>query len=165
MAAEIIKTVRESYPALRFIGKRYTDKDRDPATGMYSHIWGEWFASGRFGELEKLAPSAPEHDGAYIALMGFGADGFEYWIGMWFPPDTPVPGGFDYADAPPLEAGVCWIKGTEPEIYTQSVQCSVELFSNGITEFQYRKHLCRAAGSSLSVTIKRGSILRMPTAM
>lgn len=39
MAAEVIKVYQEHLPALRLIGKRYTDQDRD-AAGSLGEKWG-----------------------------------------------------------------------------------------------------------------------------
>jgi predicted transcriptional regulator YdeE len=127
MSAEITKVYKESHPALRFIGTRYTDADRDPVTGMFSPKWGEWHSENRFGLLEKHAAPDPTNGDAYIGLMGAGDAGFEYWIGMFFPENTPPLDGFDYADIPASEVGVCWIHGTEPDVYMQTMQCYAEL--------------------------------------
>ena len=45
---EIIKTYRQSIPALRFIGKKYGDS----AHG-YGAMWGEWFEKGWFDIIVK----------------------------------------------------------------------------------------------------------------
>ncbi|NLN40953.1 MAG: hypothetical protein GX160_03010 [Clostridiales bacterium] len=49
--AEIIKTYRQSVPAMRFIGKKYEDKDR--VNGGFAKQWEEWFSNGWFEVLEK----------------------------------------------------------------------------------------------------------------
>jgi hypothetical protein len=114
---EIVKVYKERYPALRLIGKRYTNSDRGPAG--YAHKWGEWHQQGYFADLEKLG-SAPEHGDAYVGCMRC-LDEFEYWIGMFFPAGTPVPEGFSHEDIPAGEVGICWIYGREDngEIYGQ----------------------------------------------
>ena len=107
---EVVKVVKEHVPALRFIGKRYTDADRD-AQGGFAARWEEWFREGRFAALEALG-MAPEHGNAYIGLMRF-ADGFEYWIGVFVPSGTPVPDGYDWIDLPETTFGTCWLYGRE----------------------------------------------------
>jgi predicted transcriptional regulator YdeE len=134
MSAEIIKVYKESHPPLRIIGKRYTQAERDPETGLFSPRWGEWFAAERFAELEALTPQDETNGGAYIGLIGNSDennsdDGVEYWIGMFFPRETPVPEGFDSADIPASEVGVCWLHGTEPKLYTQSLECAAALLA------------------------------------
>jgi hypothetical protein len=113
---EIIKVYKESLPSLRLIGKRYTHSDRN-AYGSFSNKWGEWFENGYFKPLEELG-SLPENEGAYVGCMRCAGE-FEYWIGMFFPKDTPVPEGYMYADIPAGDIGTCWIYGREDngEIY------------------------------------------------
>ena len=53
--AEIIKTLKENLPALRLIGKRYTNADRDEYGG-YGAKWSEWGNNNWFEPLEKLGP-------------------------------------------------------------------------------------------------------------
>lgn len=115
---EIIKAYRESLPSLRLIGKRYMDEDRD-ANGGFGAKWGEWFEKGYFKTLEELG-SLPENGDAYLGCMRC-VDEFEYWIGMFFPEETPVPDGYMYVDIPSGDVGTCWIYGREDngEIYGQ----------------------------------------------
>lgn len=115
---EIIKIYKEKFPSLRLIGKRYTDKDRD-SFGSFSNKWNEWFEKGYFKTLEELE-SLPENEGAYLGCMRC-TDEFEYWIGMFFPEQTPVPEDYMYVDIPSGYVGICWIYGREDngEIYGQ----------------------------------------------
>lgn len=63
--ANIQKTLRESTPALRFIGKRYFE--------VGGH-WGEWFVNGRFDQVEQTMGGTDkitaiwENGGGYIGL-------------------------------------------------------------------------------------------------
>ena len=52
MATRIIKAFEETHPALRFIGKKYTNKDR--VNGSYAAKWQEWFKEGYFKPLDLL---------------------------------------------------------------------------------------------------------------
>ena len=115
---EIIKVYRESLPSLRLIGKRYTNRDRD-VNGGFGNKWGEWFEKGYFRTLEELG-SLPENGDAYLGCMRCVGE-FEYWIGMFFPEETPVPDGYMYVDIPSGDLGTCWIHGCEDngEIYGQ----------------------------------------------
>jgi hypothetical protein len=118
---------KEHAPALRFIGKCYTNNDRD-AGGGYGHKWTEWFQRGWFAELEKLGPSQAVESG-YLGLMTFRSDGdpascpfsgeFTYRIGLFFPAGTAVPDGFEHMDLPESDFGVAWIRGDDRtgEIY------------------------------------------------
>ena len=120
MAFEIIKTYRVHFPAMRLIGKRYTDADRG-ADGSFGNRWGEWHGNGWFNLLEGAAKPV---DGEYgqLGLMTFRTDhqhlppeenGFTYWIGIFFPPETPVPDGFDHLDLPESDVGINWIYGSD----------------------------------------------------
>lgn len=116
--AEIIKTFREDVPAMRFIGKKY------PGFGGW---WGEWFANGWFDQIEQAMGGSQailsiwENGAGYIGLERR-AEGqpFEYWLGMFTPPDTLVPDGFDYIDFPSAGLGTCWIHGKENEVHDTS---------------------------------------------
>lgn len=108
--AKIVNVMKESLPALRFIGKRYTDADRGADQG-FGHLWREWDANGSFEPLVKL-DSADVHENASIGFMRFTHE-FEYWIGMFFPENTPVPDGYMSVDLPPGEVGICWIYGRD----------------------------------------------------
>lgn len=107
----IIKIYKEHMPPLRLIGKRYTDADRAP-NGSFSNKWGEWFANGWFDEIEKLG-ALKENDDAYLGVMRCVNNDFEYWIGMFFPQNTPVPEGFSSVDIQAGELATCWLYGRE----------------------------------------------------
>lgn len=131
--AEIIKTYKEHFPAVRLIGKCYTNKDRAP-DGSFGNRWGEWFEKGWFGELEKIGP-CEEVDNGYLGLCG--CDGnmekFQYWIGILFPIETPVPEGYDSVVLPEGDVGVNWIYGKESgdNIYGMHNECEKKLKENG----------------------------------
>lgn len=132
--AEIIKVCREHQPALRFIGKRYTDADRK--NGGFGHKWGEWFQNGWFAVLEKLG-EAKNIENGYLGFMRCYPD-FEYWIGMFFPLNTPVPEGYGFVDLNEGDVGVCWIKGKENDgsIYDMHEKCLEKLKENGMEEYK-----------------------------
>ena len=117
--AEVVNVLRESFPPLRLIGKRYTDADRG-SDGGYSQNWGEWFEKGYFAVLEQLEPALVTGD-AYVGCMRCCAGEFEYWIGMFFPDNTPVPDGYTHVDIPAGDVGICWIYGRHGtgELYGQ----------------------------------------------
>ena len=137
---KITKVYAERLPAVRFIGKRYTNKDRD-AYGGYGHLWGQWFSEGRFNKLENL--SAPKNiENGYIGLMGCSGimDNFEYWIGAFFEAGVTPPDGYEYVDIPEGIVGVCWINGREDngEIYGDNAHkmCVNKLRDNGFVRIR-----------------------------
>lgn len=119
---EIIKTYRQSVPAIKLIGKKYGDADR--VDGMYGYHWLQWMEKGWLQIIEDAAGGKESLQALYedgTACLGFmrykeGAP-FEYWIGMFAPSNTPVPEGFDSLELAALDLGICWFLGTEDEIY------------------------------------------------
>ena len=108
MSAQIIKCERVSHPPVRFIGKRYT---------AYPN-WNDAWESDLFGNIEKAGPTAEINDGnCYCVLIGFVAGAPEFYLGEFFQTNTPVPDGFDHADLPAMEAGLCFIKGKAEDCY------------------------------------------------
>lgn len=136
--AEIIKVYKEQLPALRFIGKRYTNADRE---GGFGHKWGEWFQNSWFADLEKLGET-PDIENSYLGFMrcngGDFENTFEYWIGMFFPSNTSIPEGYDFIDLDKSSIGVCWIKGKEDDgsIYCMHDECIVKLQENGMNNLK-----------------------------
>jgi len=117
--AEVINTYKQRLPATRFIGKMYRNEDR--VNGLFSARWGDWFQNGWFDEIEKTPgynAAFYEDTNAYIGMMRY-KDGepFQYWIGMFTPAGTTVPEGFVFFDLPASMLGVCWIHGSEPDVY------------------------------------------------
>ncbi|MDR0843132.1 MAG: hypothetical protein LBP68_06930 [Acidobacteriota bacterium] len=133
--AKIQKVVEEHYPAMRFVGKKYTDADRDPVSEGFDRAWEECNAGNWFAPLEKLPRPAGMENGV-VGLMGMnGPNNFEYWIGVFAPEGTPVPEGYEYADLPALSAGVCWLFGQPPGIFWMHEYCAAELLGEGLKPF------------------------------
>lgn len=99
---EIVKIVRESCPAARFIGKKYTS----------SPDWGEWWEKGWFDILES-APRLDFNGDAYLGAVRIVDGDPERWVGMLFAPNTPVPEGFEHVDIEPLDYAVCYLRDRE----------------------------------------------------
>lgn len=127
--AEIIKVFREDVPAMRFIGKKYSDFSG----------WGEWFANGWFDTVEGSMGGTGqilavwENGGAYVGLeRRRNGQLLEYWIGMFTPQDTEVPEGFQHIDFPKSSLGTCWIYGQEGETHGAAQNCRKALQEAGI---------------------------------
>ena len=100
MAAKIMEMKEDRWPAARFIGKKYTSGAN----------WGEWWANDWFSVLEKQ-PGLAINDDSYIGAVHI-VDGMpEYWIGMFFAPDTAVPEGFEYVDIESMDYAICYLYG------------------------------------------------------
>lgn len=123
--AEIIKTYRQSVPAMRFIGKKYCDEDR--VNGGFAKQWGDWFSNGWFEDLEKYCnlKTVYENGDAYVGLMRWKeGDPFEYWIGVFCSENTEVPMGYSFVDFNEADLGVTWVYGKESEVYGQEHRCA-----------------------------------------
>jgi hypothetical protein len=135
---EILSTRRESAPESRFIGIKYGEGDREG--GGFAAKWSEWFQKDRFNILEGLADTSwqaqfPEAE-SRIGLMRLGEECFEYWIGLFLPPLTPVPQGYESMDFEAQDLGVCFVKGKEPDIFMQEEACQKRLKSEGFVPYE-----------------------------
>lgn len=129
MAAKIVDFRLENCPKARFIGKRYVG----------SPNWGEWWENGWFDVLEQL-PQLPINDNAYLGALRVADGVLEYWIGMFFEADTPVPDGFDFADTDPMSYAVYFLYGSEQsgELFglERHNMCLEDLKAREITRFE-----------------------------
>jgi len=124
MPVQILEIRKEHCPAARLIGRRY---DNAPD-------WSEWWANNWFETLE-AQPRLSFNDDAYIGAVRIAEGRPEYWIGMFFPEGTEIPGGFEAVEIPPLDYVVCYLYGTEgsSEFYAMGTheQCLNALRSAG----------------------------------
>lgn len=118
--AEIVKVFKQEIPAMRFIGKEYSE----------FRPWSEWFENGWFDRIESAMGGSEvilniwEDGGGYVGLERRPAHTpFEYWIGMFVPENTEVPEGFSYMDFDKGRLGVCWIYGSEDDVHDTCVKC------------------------------------------
>jgi len=139
MAIEVTKVYKEHFPALRFIGKRYTNDDRKD--GGFGEQWEEWTASDKYSILKKAIPEEA-YDNTPLGLMTMRGDmtNFTYWIGLLYPMGTEVPAAFDYLDLPESDIGVGWVRGKQEngEIFGGPPHEAVikKLEENGIGKFR-----------------------------
>jgi hypothetical protein len=119
MAFEVTKVYLEQFPALRLIGKCYTNDDRDESGG-YGDQWKEWWDGDIFNMMKQAVGISPFIEDT-LGLMTMRGDmtGFTYWIGLFFPAETKVPDGYEFLDLPESNIGVGWVCGSEEngEIY------------------------------------------------
>lgn len=135
--ADIIKVYKEHLPSIRLIGKRYTNSDRG-ADRSFANKWGEWFDKGYFTSLERIG-NFTVMGNDYVGWMSHSdREGFAYWIAMIFPENTEVPDGFEYADIPEGDVGICWIHGKtrNDNIYGMHDACMEKLKENGMGRFR-----------------------------
>ncbi|MGI6238455.1 MAG: hypothetical protein ACOYI5_02390 [Christensenellales bacterium] len=135
---ELVKCYAEDAPATRFIGKKYGDADRDEGGG-FGKQWEDFHQNGWDALLEQAAAGAETlfPDGlSHVGLMRWAVEDagepFEYWVGIFAPPDAPVPEGFEFVDFAPAKLGVVWIRGAQGEIYGNEAACADYLEKNGM---------------------------------
>lgn len=107
--ATILKTFLETYPHVKLVGKRYTDKDRD-GNGSFGEKWGQWFQNDWFSPLKGSFEGISNN---YVGAMRCAETGFEYWIGILLAPDDPVPQGYEFVDIPAGTLAVCYLYGRD----------------------------------------------------
>ena len=127
--ADVVKVFRDKVPALRFIGKAYTDFSG----------WGEWFENGWFDRVEEAMGGVDavtkiwENGGGCVGLERRDDAGalLSYHIGMFAPPDTAPPEGFDALDFPEASFGTVWLRGREEEVHSAIPLCLPALLDAG----------------------------------
>lgn len=112
----ILETRQETYPAVKLIGKRYTDADRD-AFGSFGAQWGKWFQNNWFAPLRSGGLEHISED--LIGAMRVTEGGFEYWIGVLKAPADSVPPEYEAVEIPAGRLGVCLLYGKDgsPDLF------------------------------------------------
>lgn len=135
---ELIRCYEEAAPAVRFIGKKYGNQDRDE-TGGFGKQWHEYMENGWDKQLEAAAPGAENlFPGgiSHIGLMRWAKDAvkepFEYWVGLFAPPETAVPVGFQWVDLPAGTLGVVWVRGDDADLFGKESECAALCEKNGM---------------------------------
>lgn len=121
MSVRVVKTYKETLPRTRFIGKKYTNKDRG-VDGGFGYRWQQWFEHYFTEEISLLAEAFNGTQGQ-IGLMTCTEeeDSFEYFTGVFTAMDAPVPEGYDFIDFSSSDIAVCWLQGNphSGEMYGQ----------------------------------------------
>lgn len=121
---EIVKVYKENLPCVKLVGKCYTNKDHDEF-GTFAHYWQQCFQEG-WPDILKQCKRIPEVSDDLIGAMRLTDDdgGFEYWIGVFLADDAEVPLGFESAEIPAGEVGVCWLYGNDKNGELYGVEAS-----------------------------------------
>jgi len=142
-AAGIIKTYKQELPALRFIGKKYSEPDfsfkailDNLDKGCIDHL---------FEAIEKQSDkdltTLYEGCNAYTALIkdvkpssteNSGGEISEYWLGMFMPKETPVPQGCEKIDFPASTIAVCSVYGKRNDIINYDNECREKILEEGL---------------------------------
>ena len=115
--SEIVKVYRQSLPEMKLVGRSYGESDK--VNGTFACKWSEWFENDLFAPLMLPGGEPFEDSRAYIGLCRCKeGEPFRYWIGVFFPTDADVPDGYESVSFDAGDVAVCWVSGTEPDIYS-----------------------------------------------
>ncbi len=132
---KITNVYEEKLPALKLIGKKYNNNDRNEY-GSFGHLWGKWFSKGYFDILATLPP-IKENGDSYLGAMRYSNGTLEYWIGIFTEVDSTIPEGFEYIDIDAMKYVTCYIYGNPDngELYGMEVhnQCLEKIKLNNFT--------------------------------
>lgn len=132
---ELKKVYKETLPAVKLVGKRFTREGMSEGE-TFAGQWQQAHRDGWFDTLKGCKGIAGVSESRLGAMRLVGTSGgFEYWIGAFMAPDTQVPDGFESADIPAGEVGVCWLCGSDKngELYGQQASdlCMAALTEKG----------------------------------
>jgi predicted transcriptional regulator YdeE len=136
----IFETYKQEIPALRFIGRKYTEPFNDSFYKKALNNFDDWRLNHLFDMVEKLSDKDPktiyEGGDSYSVLMksngSENTETNEYWIGMFMPKGTDVPAGYEMIDFPKSTLAVCSVYGKRDSIINCDVDCRKKLSDEGI---------------------------------
>ena len=128
----IVNTTRQKFPALRFIGKKYTEPlDYSVFDKVLVNLdnWRLNYGFDPILEQSILGSETVYKEGnSYISLMRRKDDGFfEYWLGMFVPKGAAIPHGYEMIDFPESGLGVCSVYGKRNSIIHYDTLCREKL--------------------------------------
>lgn len=120
-------------PTVRFIGKRYNGNE------SICVKWKSWKDNHWFSILENLNS---RYANTYIGAKRVVNGSLEYWIGMFFLPNTAVPEGFEYIDIDEINLANFKLQGTAHKATSFETHnlCLAELSKHNMTRFE--DHWC-----------------------
>jgi len=121
---------KQQLPALRFIGKKYTEP---PEPKKILNLLNDWQLNSWFDIIERKAGCEPRFSDAYISLVREKDAAFEHWMGVFMPKETEVPYGFEAIDFPEMTIYVCSVYGKRGEIINYEKECRNKLTEEGFS--------------------------------
>lgn len=132
-SVQILSISKEKLPAVRLVGKRYSGNENFHAK------WRQWQTNGLFSALEQ---SNSPYSSCCVGAKRIVNGGLEYWIGMLFLPDIPVPAGFEFADIASVDLANLRLRGKAYQLssFDTHNRCLAELSAHEMTRFE--DHWC-----------------------
>jgi AraC family transcriptional regulator len=133
----IFQTYKQEIPALRFIGRKYTEPYNDSNKKKALNNFDDLHLNQLFDMIEKLSDKDPKTiyeggDSYSILMKSNSSENNEYWIGMFMPKGTGVPEGYEMIDFPKSTLAVCSVYGKRDSIINYEVDCRKKLSDEGI---------------------------------
>jgi len=136
LPAGIFKTYRQEMPALRFIGKKFTEPYDDSFYKRALTNLDNWRWNHLFDEIEKQIDKEPKtiYQGgdSYNILYRKNYKVIEYWIGMFTPKGTNTPMGYEKIDFPKSTLEVYRVYGKRDSIINYDAECRRKIAEHGI---------------------------------
>jgi len=136
---KIVKTFKQDIQALRFIGKKYPVVNKNPKE-VFDKILenlDNWRWNHMFSAIEKQSntdlKTLYEGGDSFVGLIRK-KEGMvsEYWLGIFMPPGTDVPAGYQMIDFPKSELCICRVYGKRNSIIHYDAYCRKKLAEEGI---------------------------------
>ena len=132
----IFETYRQETPALRFIGKKYTDQYDDSFCKRALTNLDNWRLNHLFDVIEKQTDKNPkaiyEGGDSYVVLLRNNDGVVEYWLGMFVPIETNPPMGYEMIDFQKSALEVCRVYGKRDSIINYDADCRKKIAEKGI---------------------------------
>lgn len=133
----IISTYKQKLPALRFIGKKFSEPLNDSLYARILSSLDKCRLQFMFDAIEKQTDkdikTLYEGSDSYISLIRKKDNRkYEYCLGMFMPEGTGVPDGYEAIDFPKSTLGVCLVYGKRNSIINYDAACREELLNEGI---------------------------------
>ncbi|MDR0321251.1 MAG: helix-turn-helix domain-containing protein [Treponema sp.] len=133
----IFQTYKQEIPALRFIGRKYTEPYNDSFYKKALNNFDDLHLNRLFDMIEKLSDKDPKtiykgSDSYSILMKSNSSENNEYWIGMFMPKGTGVPAEYEMIDFPKSTLAVCSVYGKRGSIINYDVDCRKKLSDEGI---------------------------------
>jgi len=131
----VIKTYKQEIPALRFIGKKFTETEfsfKAVLASLDDCCFHKMFDAIK-EKLDKDSKTSYYGANSYISLMKTNGEKIsEYRIGMLAPKKTAVPQGYEAIDLPGSTLNVCQVYGKRDNIVNYEADCRKKLLEEGI---------------------------------